>query len=281
MIIWIIDSFSGVKLLYKSFLMINTDEDLISGLLTAFHQFSMVEFQQKIESIEMAGLKWIYELDTEHHVIFVIADIKHVNTEILAGRLVIIKKVFLEMYGDVFIRRGNNWEGDINVFNPFLDILEKYHAQWEEVDDLDQFAELYDVIHIFEQILILLGNIINTRLYQKIRTRILNEIDKRFNALIHQERYVRELPLHDFTFSKNSWFNLMDASLVQSKKFVVIDFLKKLTEIIIESLKKFKGTTSCYKYFNEEGIFRYLYKNMGLLKELNLDLALLKLFLLL
>ncbi len=55
MIIWILESDSGVKLLYKSFLKTNADEDIVSGFLTAFHHFSMVEFNQSIDSIEMGA----------------------------------------------------------------------------------------------------------------------------------------------------------------------------------------------------------------------------------
>lgn len=60
MIIWILESDSGIKLLYKSFLKTDADEDIVSGFLTTFNHFSVMEFKQSIDSIEIGGLRWIY-----------------------------------------------------------------------------------------------------------------------------------------------------------------------------------------------------------------------------
>ena len=49
MIIWILENDSGVKLLYKSFLKTDADEDIVSGFLTAFNHFSVMEFNQSID----------------------------------------------------------------------------------------------------------------------------------------------------------------------------------------------------------------------------------------
>jgi len=58
--VWILDSESGITLLYKPYMDLALDEDLISGLLAALNQFTTYEFQQGIESIEMGGLRWSY-----------------------------------------------------------------------------------------------------------------------------------------------------------------------------------------------------------------------------
>ncbi len=64
--VWILDSESGITLLYKPYMDLALDEDLISGLLAALNQFTTYEFQQGIESIEMGGLRWSYLEDKEY-----------------------------------------------------------------------------------------------------------------------------------------------------------------------------------------------------------------------
>ena len=133
MIIWILDSDSGIKLLYKSFLKTDADEDIVSGFLSAFHQFSMVEFNQSLESLEMGGLRWIYILDPSYHLLFVAADTKDVKTEILMGRLNAIKNAFIDRFKSVWLNREKTWDGNVNVFLPFINTVEDYYNQWEEV----------------------------------------------------------------------------------------------------------------------------------------------------
>ncbi len=282
MIIWIIDSTSGVKLLYwANRSVINIDEDLISGLLTAFHRFSVVEFQQNLESIEMGGLKWIYQQEPEYNLMFVAADNKDIKTEILTARLYIINKIFLDKYKDLFKTRGSSWEGNFNVFTPFIDILESYNAQWDETNDINQVAEIYDILRIFQQIFIILGNLLRNRMYQKSQNRILSEIEKDFGKLMKNEKFNEQFNKQNVSFSKINWFDLEDINLIKTNKFLLLDFLKSLLVLIINAFRKVKGNEYCFKYFSEEKIFLYLYQNMNLIKDLNLDLFFLKNFLLL
>ena len=51
------ESDSGITLVYKPYMDFPVNEDLVSGLLTALNQFTIVEFKQGIESIEMGGLR--------------------------------------------------------------------------------------------------------------------------------------------------------------------------------------------------------------------------------
>jgi len=50
---------------------------------------------------------------------------------------------------------------------------------------------------------------------------------------------------------------------------------------VVDTLKEVKGNNSCLKYFREEKVYSYIFNNMTLLKDLNLDMYLLELFLLL
>ena len=281
MIVWILENESGIKLLYKSFLKIKTDEDIVSGFLTAFNQFSMTEFQQSLESIEMGGLRWAYIMEPEYNLLFVAADTKNIKTEILLGRLQAIKKAFIDEFKGLYKKRGNSWDGNLNVFHPFLKVIEDYYNQWEEVNSLTEVADFYDVIRVFEQVLIMLRNIINNRMYSKSKNEIINRIEKTYNSLTKTKKFKDQTGLCDITFSKIDWFNIIDINLVKCDKNLLIEHLKSILIIVLNSIKEIKGKDLCFKYFNEEKIYTYIYNNIKLLQDLNMDLFFLELFLLL
>ena len=76
------------------------NEDLVSGLLTALNQFTIVEFKQGIESIEMGGLRWVYIQDKDTNLLFIGADSKQVSAEILRARLDVIRHTFIDQYAN-------------------------------------------------------------------------------------------------------------------------------------------------------------------------------------
>ncbi len=281
MIIWILDSDSGVKLLYKSFLKTDADEDIVSGFLTAFHHFSMEEFHQSLESIEMGGLKWIYTLAQDYNLLFVAAGTKLIKTEILMGRLNAIKEAFIKEFELILLKRIKIWDGNIGVFAPFIKVIEDYYNQWEEVETLAQVADFFDILGIFQQIFIIVRNIIENKMYTKSKNLILNRIEEKFKSLKNQEVYKNQAEMKNITFSKKSWFNIIDEKLIKCETVLVIKYLKSLLTDIITILKDVKGNNLCMKYFSEENMYAYLFNNLKLLKDLKLDTFLLELFLLL
>ena len=260
MIIWVLDSESGIKLLYKSFLKTDADEDIVSGFLTAFHHFSVEEFHQSLESIEMGGLRWTYTLEPKFRLLFVAADNKNIKTEIIKGKLNVIKNSFVKQFKSVWEKRGGTWDGDLNVFSPFITTLEDYYNQWEEVENVTQIADFFDILGIFQQILILLRNIVEKRMYSKSKLRILDHIEEEYERVSGKEEFKEQDELNNITFSKDSWFNLIDINLIHCDKEIVLNFLK---------------------YFSEERIYAYLYNNMNFLKDLALDMYFLEIFLIL
>ncbi len=106
MIIWILESDSGIKLLYKSFLKTDADADIVSGFLTAFNHFSVMEFKQSIDSIEMGGLRWIYISEPKYNLLFVAACTKEMTTDILKSRLEVIKNAFIKEFDKVWEKKG-------------------------------------------------------------------------------------------------------------------------------------------------------------------------------
>ncbi|HUW88930.1 MAG TPA: hypothetical protein VMV43_00270 [Candidatus Nanopelagicaceae bacterium] len=279
MIIWILNSDSGIKLLYKSFLKTDADEDIVSGFLTAFHHFSIEEFHQSLESIEMGGLKWIYILEPEFKLLFVVADVKEVKTEILMGRLNVIKEAFLKEFEKVWIKKKKSWDGNMNVYMPFLKVIEDYYGQWEEVESLNQVADFFDILGVFQQIFIMLRNILERKMYNKSKQVVLDQMQKVYNNFRKEEVYKSQPELENITFSKESWFNFIDINLLKCEKEVITKYLKSILYETVSILKEVKGKNLCLKYFNEERVYSYIYNNMELLKDLNLDMFFLELFL--
>ncbi len=280
MIIWILNSDSGIKLLYKSFLKTDADEDIVSGFLTAFHHFSMEEFHQSLESIEMGGLKWIYTLEPKFKLLFVAADVRSVKTEILRGRLNVIKEAFLKEFEPVWIKKKRSWDGNMNVYLPFLKVIEDYYGQWEEVESISQVADFFDVLGVFQQIFIKLRNILENKMYTKSKSLVLNQIEKTYNKLKKQEEYLQQPELENITFSKESWFTIIDINLLKCEKEVTTKYLKSLLYETVHIIHDVKGKNLCFKYFSDEKVYSYIYNNMDLLKDLNLNMFFLELFLL-
>jgi len=280
MIIWVLDSESGTKLLYRSFLKTDADEDIMSGFLTAFHHFSMVEFKESLDSIEMGGLRWVYIEEEKYQLLFVAADTKHTKTEFLKGRLIVIKNAFIKKYESIWKKKGN-WDGNINRFRPFVKEIEDYYNQWTEIESLNQVADFFDILGVFQKILIMLRNVIEHKMYSKSKRMVLNKIDLMFETFKAGEDFKNNPELKNISFSKESWFNIIDINLMKCDKDLVIDILKSILSQIIGILKEVKGNNLCFKYFSEENIYAYIFNNMRLLKDLNLDTFFFEHFLLL
>ena len=281
MIIWILESDSGIKLLYKSFLKTDADEDIVSGFLTAFNHFSVMEFKQSIDSIEMGGLIWIYISEPKYNLLFVAAGTKEMKTEILKSRLEVIKNAFIKEFDKVWEKKGHNWDGDIKIFDPFLKLIEDYYYQWKEVESITQTADFFDILGIFQNIFIMLRNIIENKMYSKSKNEILNLVDFIYTEFKKTEDFKCEPELESITFTKDGFFNIIDINLIKCDKELVINNLKHLLTKVVNSLKEVKGNNSCLKYFREEKVYSYIFNNMTLLKDLSLDMYLLELFLLL
>ena len=106
--IWIVDVERGIKLVYYSSDDLPLNDNLISGLLSAINQLTMVEFKQPIESINMGGFKWIYILDLDLNLMFVASESIDISTETIKGRLSFIKELFIRQF-EVAIK---DWTGD-------------------------------------------------------------------------------------------------------------------------------------------------------------------------
>ena len=276
--IWIVDSRSGCTLLYKAFMELLIDEDLVSGLLTALNQLTQVEFRGKgIESIDMGGLRWVYVEDKEKNLLFIAAADKDEKAEMLRARLNVIKQSFYQMFlNDV---SEFHFDGAVEVFRPFKDTIDEYYQNWRAAESVTTIAEFFDILGVFQQLFFDVLSIVQNKLPELKKERITRKIEKMFLNFRDNE-YVRQNPeLSKITFTRESGINIITINPNNCDMFVVEKQIINLMRRLLATIKDEMGLEECVKYFTTEGIFDYVLSNISLLKQLNLDRFLLQLFL--
>jgi len=269
------DNESGVLLLYKPFQDLMVDEDLVSGLLSALNQFTVFEFKSGIESLDMGGLRWVYLEDEKTHLLFIAADTKDVNSEILRARLNVIKQSFIRMYFADGKNAREDWDGNVEKFTPFKDIIDEYYSQWKKAEAVTTIAEFFDILGIFQQILNLIMSIISKvddpELNRKLNTMITN-FKKR-------PEIVKDPELKKIDFSLDSGFNIISINPSKTDMMKAERELISLIKMVITIMKNHIGHKENVIHLIEENIFDYILNNLVLIKELNLDKFLLELLL--
>ena len=274
------ESDSGITLVYKPFMDFPVNEDLVSGLLTALNQFTIVEFKQGIESIEMGGLRWVYILDKETNLLFIGADSKEVSTDTLRSRLDVIRHTFIQQYAKEKNRWGSKWAGNVEIYKPFEKIIEEYYTQWKQAERITTVAEFFDMLGIFQQILNLVMNVIEGHLSKKKKKRIYKKIDYMFQNYSQLDIVKKNPELSSITFQRKTGINIINIDPMNCDMVIVEKQIINLITRMVEILKDEEGYFTSIKFFIEENIFDYLISNFSLLNDLNLFIFLIKLFLL-
>ncbi len=273
------ESDSGITLLYKPYMDFSVNEDLVSGLLTALNQFTIVEFKQGIDSIEMGGLRWVYIQDKETNLLFIAADTKDVSADMLRSRLDVIRNTFIEKYLNDKAYWLNRWNGNVEIYKPFEKTIDEFYTQWKQAEHITTVAEFFDILGIFQQILNLVINVIESHLLPEKKEIIYNRIEEMFEHYAGHD-YVRNNPeLSKITFNRESGINIININPTNCDMFVVEKQIINLIRRIVDIIKSEEGFYSSLKYFIDENIFDYLISNFSLLNELNLFTFLLQLFL--
>ncbi len=273
------ESDSGITLLYKPYMDFSVNEDLVSGLLTALNQFTIVEFKQGIDSIEMGGLRWVYIQDKETNLLFIAADTKDVSADMLRSRLDVIRNTFIEQYLNDKAYWLNRWNGNVEIYKPFEKTIDEFYTQWKQAEHITTVAEFFDILGIFQQILNLVINVIESHLLPEKKEIIYNRIEDMFEHYAGHD-YVRNNPeLSKITFNRESGINIININPTNCDMFVVEKQIINLIRRIVDIIKSEDGFYSSLKYFIDENIFDYLISNFSLLNELNLFTFLLQLFL--
>ena len=277
--IWIMESDSGITLVYKPYLDFLVNEDLVSGLLTALNQFTIVEFKQGIESIEMGGLRWVYILDKDTNLLFIGAAEKDVSTDTLRARLDVIRVTFIQQYASEKNRWQGKWAGNVEIYKPFEKIIDEFYTQWQQAERITTVAEFFDILGIFQQIFNLAMNVIEGRLSAEKKMVIYEAIEKIFENYTESEVVKDNPELRSITFERGVGFNITSIDPMSCDLYITEGQIKGLIEQVVEIIKNEEGYYPSLKNFVEENIFDYLLSNFSLLLELNLFTFFLKLFL--
>jgi len=278
--IWILDSESGITLLYKAYMDLPIDEDLISGLLAALNQFTTYELKEGIESIEMGGLRWSYLEEKGANLLFVATSEKNISSNMLKARLNVIMQSFLEKYVSKNRDEWKSlWKGNTEHFAGFKDTIDEFYTQWLTAEDISTIAEYFDILGVFQQILNLLGNVIEAHFTTEKKENIYNQIESMFTNYLNH-KYVQNNPeLSKVSFNRSSGINIINIDPTNCDMLVVEKQIINLIRRITEMIKHEEGYYVTLHYFIEENVFDYLISNINLLNELNLFKFLLQLFL--
>lgn len=273
------ESDSGITLVYKPYMDFPINEDLVSGLLTALNQFTIVEFKQGIESIEMGGLRWVYISDKDTNLLFIAADSKDVTAETLRARLDVIRYTFIQQYAHKGNRWGTKWAGNVEIYKPFENVIDEYYTQWKQAERITTVAEFFDILGIYQQILNLVSNVIEGHLSEERKEIIYVKIEQMFKHYSDLEIVKKNPELSKITFERRVGFNIINIDPMNCDMFIVEKQILGLIRRIVEILKEEEGYFPSLKYFIKENIFDYLMSNFNLLNDLNLFTFLLQLFL--
>ena len=277
--IWVLESDSGITLVYKAYMDFPVNEDLVSGLLTALNQFTIVEFKQGIESIEMGGLRWVYIQDKGTNLLFIGADSKEVKGDILRARLDVIRHKFIQQYAEGKASWQGKWTGNVEVYRPFENIIDEYYTQWKQAERITTVAEFFDILGIFQQILNLVINVIEGHLSDKNKSEIYDKVEEIFNTHSKLDIVKKNPELSQISFQRRTGINIIGINPMNCDMLVVEKELINLIKRLVEILKNKEDYFIILKYFIEENIFDYLLSNFSLLNDLNLFIFFLRLFL--
>ena len=274
--IWIIRN--GLSLVFKSFLDIPIQKDLVSGLLTALNQFVFSEFKQPIDSINMGGFIWVYDQVEGENLLFVASDEATQKIETLKSRLRFIKEVFLKTFVDQ--KDWVDWNGNLDMFIPFGETLEGYYYNWQAAENLESFAEFFDFLRVIQEILNLVNNIIKNQIDPNKAKSIQERQEIVYNKFIERIKQLKIEELDNISYAQETGFYIFN---IDPTKCDIKIAKKQLISLITETVSTIKLTLGCdlsLNYFNDSSIFQYISKNLLLLKRLDLVDFLFNLFLL-
>ncbi|MHA1585060.1 MAG: hypothetical protein ACTSWL_07385 [Promethearchaeota archaeon] len=161
--LWIIEKQTSKMIFYHSFNNnIEFDGMLLSGLLSAFNSFSECELEnQGIESVDMGDLRWVYTFSHENNIMVVGTSTKESNPKLMQARLDVIKNMFIKRY-DLTSDFWKDWDGNYSGFNDFTETVKLLQDQWIQVNKNMNISILFDILGIFQQLMIFLIKIVQT-----------------------------------------------------------------------------------------------------------------------
>ncbi len=151
--LWLIAKESSATIYYRNYTQERIDPDLVSGLLSAFNNFSEVELHGTgIESINMGGLQWVYLNNKPLSMLAVAADHKRGNADLMRARLDIILKLFVTKF-EITREKINEPAIFVKGFQAFDDDLDNLREEWRQAESIADAGELFDMLGVFQQVL--------------------------------------------------------------------------------------------------------------------------------
>ncbi|MCP4764158.1 MAG: hypothetical protein GY870_20465 [archaeon] len=280
--LWIIDRLSSTSVFYRNYSDgIKIDPDLVSGLLSALHNFSEIELQhnQGIESILMGGLNWVYVDNKDINLLFICADDRRMDPNITKSRLEVIQNAFIQEFNITVKNWKEDYHGGINRFEKFYKTSDLLLEQWREAEKVTSSAELFDLLGIFQQIFNLYINIIKLNIFNESYKTIIKEIKTTIKNLLISEKINEDSEIYKISFDEHSGWNIFTVNPLNIKDAGLLrKFLLLLTEQIRDLIAKKLGKMLVLDSFNKE-IFPFILNNWNLVQKLKIERNLLSIFL--
>jgi hypothetical protein len=191
----------------------------------------------------------------------------------------VIRYSFIQQYANDKNRWKGKWAGNVEIYQPFEQVIDEYYTQWKQAERITTVAEFFDILGIFQQILNLVINVIEGRLLEEKKLKVYEKIEDMFKNYSDVEIVKKNPELSKITFERMIGFNIININPMNSDMYIVEKQIINLIRLIVTILKEEEGYYQSLKYFVEENIFDYLLSNFSLLNDLNLFRFLLKLFL--
>ncbi|MFX0098405.1 MAG: hypothetical protein ACFFCS_02415 [Candidatus Hodarchaeota archaeon] len=265
--LWIINKGQGTPLFYRSYSDINIDPDLISGLLSAFNNFSEVELKGTgIESINMSGLQWVYLNQPDIDMLLIAADNKSGSAEVMRSRLEVIMKMFVDQFD---IKPENVQEKIIKVtqYKEFAPVLDMLREQWDQADLVMNAAELFDILGVFQQLFNIFFSIV-----QKIEKpdyyEVIQDI-KEYSVKMERLFDIEQFPeFKKLEFDEEAGWSVINLDPTKINKYQLKKALFLITSHLKIVLSKNLGYTKMLNAVSKE-LLPYIFSSWELLEVLN------------
>lgn len=277
--IWIIDDLSSTAVFYKNYAAMDIDQDLVSGLLSALHNFSEVELKhQGIESIQMSGLSWTYLDSKEYSLLLIGADEKGTDPKTMKFRLEKILDAFIQRFDLTPERWKEIWNGNVTKYADFYETTDEYITQWRQAEKVMSAANSLDLMGVAQQILNLFTNIIKNAFTSKKEKELHFQILKALTRLLKLPDYQKDLEIQKISFDSEFEWNIITLNPVEVDFTLLEHILLRLINEIKTIFLKYFNIPLYYEQMSQE-IFPYLVSSWSLLRKLDIDKKMVSIFL--
>jgi hypothetical protein len=278
--IWIIDDLSSTAAFYKNYSAMDIDQDLVSGLLSALHNFSEVELKgtHGIESIAMGGLSFVYVDNKDYNLLLIAADEKGTDPKTMKFRLEKIMDAFVQRYELTPDKWKETWNGNVSKYEDFYEVTDEYIFQWRQAEKVMSAANALDLMGVAQQILNLFTNVIKNAFTSRKEKELHFQILKAVTQLLKNPEYQKDLEIQKISLDSDFEWNIITINPV------TVDYIL-LEQILLKLINEIKGIF--LKYFNipqflqemSQEIFPYLVSSWSLLRKLDIDKKMITIFL--